>query len=474
MSAVFLLSIGIPMAAMIGSLVLLIRTGDIRVSLLTALFGFLAIQQGLLVWMRGAAPLGFDVASGVVAAGLLAGVLGALALLVLWRTLEELERAESLHWSAMEGVRALNTLADESDSRLQQRLDALLESGRKHFGLEIGLVSRITGDRWEVVAIQAPTGFPVGRGTVLPLEQTWCRKTLTADRPLDVPQAAGTPWADDPARSALPFEAYLGTSIRVGGRSFGTLAFASFEARGSRFTATHRDLLLLMAHRIGSELVREDWNRRSAARRGESEALRPRAARTQATASPPALDLNASLRKLERRIRRAIGPRIELDLQLAADLAPAREQRAPLDRIILSLVQNAADAMPEGGTLTLATGNLELASNAPDAPTPTAPDRYVTLRVSDTGPGTDLDGLSQAFDAERGRERWPETVIDGERIPIAAIHRMLQRCGADLSTEIEAGRGCIFTVFLPVADGEKLGAEPSRTAAPLRAASPAS
>ena len=154
-------------------------------SLLTALFGFLAIQQGLLAWTWGSTPLGFDVASGMVAAGLLAGVLGALALVVLWRTLDELERAESLHWNAMEGVRALNTLADEADSRLPQRLDALLESGRKSLGLEIGLVSRVTGDRWEVVAIQAPPEFPVGRGTVLPLEQTWCRKTLTADRPLD-------------------------------------------------------------------------------------------------------------------------------------------------------------------------------------------------------------------------------------------------------------------------------------------------
>ena len=435
MSAVFLLSIGIPVAAMIGSLVLLIRTGDMRVGLLTALFGFLAIQQGLLAWTRGSAPLGFDVASGVVAAGLLAGVLGTLALLVVWRTLDELERAESLHWSAMEGVRALNTLADGSNSRLQQRLDALLESGRKHLGLEIGLVARVSGDRWQVVAIQAPTGFPVGLGTVLKLEQTWCRKTLAADRPLDFPRSAGTPWADDPARSALPFEAYLGTSIRVDGRTFGTLAFASLEARGSRFTATHRDLLLLMAHRIGSELEREDWNRRRVARLGESGAPRPRGAGSEATASPKALDLNASLQKLERRIRSAIGARIELDLQLAADLAPAREQRAPLDRIILSLVQNATNAMPEGGTLTLATGNLELASGAPDAPTPPAPDRYVTLRVSDTGPGTDIDGLSQAFDAEHGRERWPETIIDGERIPVTAIYRILQRCGADLSAE---------------------------------------
>jgi signal transduction histidine kinase len=201
--------------------------------------------------------------------------------------------------------------------------------------------------------------------------------------------------------------------------------------------------------------------------------MQPRAARTTVIASPKTLDLNASLRRLERRIRRAIGPRIALNLQLAADLAPAREQRVPLDRIILSLVQNAADAMPEGGTLTLATGNLALASGAPDAPSPSAPDRYVTLRVSDTGPGLDIDGLSQAFGAQRGRAPWPEAVIHSERISVAAIHRILQRCGADLSAEIEAGRGSIFTVFLPASDGDKLDAETSGTAAPLRAASPA-
>ena len=469
MSAVSLLSIGVPIAAMIGSLVLLIRTGDIRVGLLSSLFGFLAIQQGLLAWTRGFDPLGFDVASGVVVAGLLVGVLGALALIAMWRTLDELDRAESLHWNAMEGVRALNTIADESDSRLQQRLDALLATGREHFAVDIGLVSRVTEDRWEVVAIQAPQGFPVGNGTVLGLEQTWCRKTLTANRPLDVPQAAGSVWADDPARSALPFEAYLGTSIRVGDRIYGTLAFASLEARGHCFNATDRDLLHLMAHRIGNELEREDWNRRSAAPRRES---RVHAARAEHTAPQRALDLNASLRKLERRIRRAIGPRIELALQLAGDLAGTRELRVPLDRIILSLVRNAADAMREGGTLTLTTENLALASGAPKAPAPSAQDRYVTLRLSDTGPGTNADGLSHAFDAEGGPQRGHEPAIDSEQIPIAAISRILQRYGGDLSTQVEAGRGTTFTLFFPVADAQKPGAEAPRTAALPRAATP--
>lgn len=471
MSAVSLLSIGVPIAAMIGSLVLLIRTGDIRVGLLGSLFGFLAIQQGLLSWTRGFDPLGYDVASGVVAAGLLVGILGSLALIALWRTLDELDRAESLHWNAMEGVRALNTLADESGSRLQQRLDALLATGREHFAVDIGLVSRVTEDRWEVVAIQAPQGFPVGNGTVLGLEQTWCRKTLAAGRPFDVPQAADSSWADDPARSALPFEAYLGTPIRVGDRIYGTLAFANLEARGDCFNATDRDLLHLIAHRIGNELEREDWNRRSAAPRRES---RARAVRAEPAAPQRALDLNASLRKLERRIRRAIGPQIELVLQLAGDLVGTREQRVPLDRIILSLVRNAADAMPEGGTLTLTTENLDLASGAPKAPASSAQDRYVTLRVSDTGPGTNVDGLSHAFDAERGHQPGHEPAIDSEHIPIAAIYRMLHRSGGDLSAEVEAGRGSTFTVFLPVADAETLGAKPSRTAAPPRAATPSS
>jgi len=450
-----LISLTVVTAAFFGSLIVLGRSGEGRVALLTGVLGLLGVQQAFTLWRSSHASLGLDLTTGSAVAGLGMGLLGFFAVIAIGRILREFDRAEALHWESMEGVRGLTELSTQRGVRVEEKLPALLEMGCERFGLEVALVSRVRGERYEVLAIHAPDDFPVASGAVFALGETHCRNTLETNRPVAIARAADAHWVDHPARAAFRFEAYLAATIHVGEEPFGTLVFASLDPRRERFTATHKDLVVLMAQWIGSELEREDLLRtpgRSSSPAGPS-APRPLPMRRHGAPATPALQLNAALERLEKRMRRVAGPRVEMVFELAPDLRPARVLRLPLDAILLSLVNKAVEAMPEGGRLTLTTANCEVTRQQADVLPAVAPDSYVTMSLSETSGAVDADALARVFDhAERPAEK-PEALPDAAgELPLSTVYRMLQRAGGDLSVEVEPGQGSTFTVFLPLAE----------------------
>lgn len=466
MSVALLISIGLLLPTIAGSLVLLVRSGETRVGVLTAMATLMAARQAVALWNQWGTPLAFDAATGGELAGLVASGLALLVLIGAWRTLDERDRAEALHWDSMEAVRALNELSAKPALELEERFAALLEIGCTRFGLEIGIVSRVRGERYEIGAIRAPKGFPVTQGAVFALADTDCGRALPAHRPVAFARAADSNRTDRANRTALPFEAYLGTAIRVGGDPFGTLCFGSLEPRRSRFTATDKDLLMLMATWLAAEIERRSTVPAQTARSRHPTAL-PQAAPGPPAKAPEApahrtVDLNETLRRLDRKLRRCVGSDVELVVALCPDLRPADARRIPLEAIILSLVENAAEAMPDGGRIIVQTENVEIAGAEPGVIPAVAPNRYVTLSVSDTGSGIDADTLSRIFAAPE-RDGDPFSASGpGSRLPLPAVYRILQRCGGDLSVDVEPGRGSTFTVFLPQL--ESAGA-PARAAA---------
>jgi hypothetical protein len=467
LSLLLLASLAVLSTAVYGSLALTLRSGETRVLLLTGVLGLLGIRQCAALWQGWGAPLRLDAATGSAAAGLAASVLGLLAVIAVARILRELDRAETLHWEGMEGVRGLTELAARRELEIEEKLPRLLGMGCERLGLEIGIVSRVRGERYEVLAIHAPEGFPVSRGAAFALGETYCRSTLASDRPVAVSRVADAHWTDHPARSAFRFGAYLASAVRIGKEPFGTLVFASLEPRKERFTATHKDLLALMAQWLGAELERKALLK---ARNptGSRSGSPPRSVppRRHEPARTPGLRLNALLERLEKRILRSVGAGVEIALEPAPDLQPARDLHIPLDAIVLSLVRKAAEAMPEGGRLTLATANQELAGGDPQVLPAVAPDRYVTLSVSETGGALDADALTRVFDGDEPTAEGASRKPDG-RLPLSTLYRMLQRAGGDLSVEVEPGRGSTFTIFLPLAEEKASSAQaPAPSLAP--------
>ena len=438
-----LVTIVVLVAAFGASLVLLARSGELRVGILAVVLALLSVRPALDLWQQPARELGFDLTTAADLAFLLSSLLFSFVVAALWRTLGERDRIEALHWDAMEGVRALGELGDARGADFGAQLERLLEIGCNCFGVEVGIVSRVGSKRYEVVAIRAPASFPVAKGAVFPLEETCCAGVLGPVRTLALPGGRGA----RPPANAFRFEAYLGTAIARGANSYGTLCFASLAPRKRPFTATDKDLLRVMGQWLTAELERRERASAPApraARPGGPERSGP--ARRRGLAAARSVDLNAVLGRVRRQLEMAAGPGIELELRAAPDLRAAQDPRLPLDAIVLSLVRNAVDAMPEGGKLTLETANLEVAAGEPGVMPARAPNRYVTLSVRDTGKSPDAGALARVFEPPP-----PGAETEG-RLPLATVYRLLQRCGGDLSVNVEPGRGTDFTVFLPLAE----------------------
>jgi signal transduction histidine kinase len=154
---------------------------------------------------------------------------------------------------------------------------------------------------------------------------------------------------------------------------------------------------------------------------------------------PAPVDLNAVVSGIEPMIRRLIGEDIELRTTLAPDIGWVQADAGQLDQVILNLVVNARDAMPDGGMITLSTANADLdEAYAADRPGLRA-GRYVTVSVSDTGIGIDpVTGADlRALLHDQGRER-------GTGLGLATVLGIVEQSGGDIEVSSEVGQGTTF------------------------------
>jgi signal transduction histidine kinase len=110
------------------------------------------------------------------------------------------------------------------------------------------------------------------------------------------------------------------------------------------------------------------------------------------------LRINDLLLDNHTRLRNLLGDGIELVTRMADDLGSIHAMPDGILRVIVALTENAKDAMPCGGRLTIRTGNAEIGEGHPDFDEMTAPGRYVLLEVSDNGRGMTEETLAHAFD----------------------------------------------------------------------------
>ncbi|TKB79544.1 MAG: PAS domain S-box protein [Nitrospira sp.] len=153
-------------------------------------------------------------------------------------------------------IRELYQLSSDTSVSFEEKMRRLLAMGCRRFRLPIGILSQIEGDRYEVVAVQAP-GDSIARGTVFPLGHTYCRETLRANGPIGFEHAGESEWHAHPCYREFQLEAYLGVQVIVAGRAFGTLNFSSLQAFSGSFTTLDKNFLQLMAGWIGGELERQ-------------------------------------------------------------------------------------------------------------------------------------------------------------------------------------------------------------------------
>jgi two-component system, cell cycle sensor histidine kinase and response regulator CckA len=161
---------------------------------------------------------------------------------------------------------------------------------------------------------------------------------------------------------------------------------------------------------------------------------------------PEVLDLNLVVADLERMLRRLIGSHITLETRLVRGGARVLADRGQIDQVIINLVVNARDAMPDGGTLII---QSEPARLEPRDPEPAAwgvePGDYVRLAVADTGVGMTEEVLARAFDPffttkDRGK---------GTGLGLATVFGIVKQSGGHVTAHSKPGEGARICVYLP-------------------------
>jgi PAS domain S-box-containing protein len=168
--------------------------------------------------------------------------------------------------------------------------------------------------------------------------------------------------------------------------------------------------------------------------------------RRQATRSR-LFELGAVVRGMDTMLRRLMGPEIELEIVSPAEPVLVVADAGQIEQVVLNLVVNARDAMPEGGRITVRVEEINLDEIAASALIEAQPGRYARLSVADTGTGIDEQTRARLFEPffttkEHGK---------GTGLGLSIVYGIVKQSGGYITVASEPGRGATFLIYLPLA-----------------------
>ena len=175
---------------------------------------------------------------------------------------------------------------------------------------------------------------------------------------------------------------------------------------------------------------------------------------------PALVDAGDVVRDVGAMISQLLSGDVDLRLDVASAPATVHVDRGQLEQALLNLAVNARDAMPDGGTLSMAVAGVDVSARAAVALHPMPAGRYVQLSVRDTGVGMPPDVRARAF------EPFFTTKPPGQGtgIGLASVYGIVKQSGGFIFADSEPGRGSTFHVYLPDAGA----AGPSGASASMR------
>ncbi|HBA85011.1 MAG TPA: hybrid sensor histidine kinase/response regulator [Verrucomicrobia bacterium] len=165
---------------------------------------------------------------------------------------------------------------------------------------------------------------------------------------------------------------------------------------------------------------------------------------------PLLLNLNAVIQDFEKILRRLIPKTVELSTRLAPELDWIRADPSHIQQVLMNLVVNACDAMPNGGRLSVETANAEIGTDEARQLHDLASGPYVQLIVRDDGQGMDKHTLSHLFEpffTTKGKDK-------GTGLGLSTVYGIVKQNRGHVEVASKLGQGAVFTLYLPRAESE--------------------
>ena len=166
------------------------------------------------------------------------------------------------------------------------------------------------------------------------------------------------------------------------------------------------------------------------------------------TLKPQKIDLETVLSDLTHLLNRLVGEKIKLSLFHAAQVGFIRADKRQLEQVLMNLVVNSRDAMPNGGTIRLETEALELKTELRRDRAVVPPGHYALIRVSDSGQGIAPEHLSKIFEPFFTTKRQG----DGTGLGLSTVYGIVKQSGGYIFVDSTVGEGTVFHLYFPIHD----------------------
>jgi two-component system cell cycle sensor histidine kinase/response regulator CckA len=164
------------------------------------------------------------------------------------------------------------------------------------------------------------------------------------------------------------------------------------------------------------------------------------------TLQPRIIRLADAIEDIAALLRRLLGPRVTLELDLELPSHMIRVDPVQFDQVVVNLALNARDAMPQGGRLTIQTSNITLYRPLARGQEVIPPGRYAMVEVSDTGIGISPDDQPRLFEPFFTTRK----EAGGMGLGLATVYGIVRQTDGFISVESTPGEGATFRIYLPI------------------------